>query len=188
MSHKTGEKILLVAAVLMVAGTALFFLITKGQPPADLNQPIQNQPPTNNPPSQSEVEYINNEFGFSVALPDNWRGYKVDIDKWTGDAIGDQLGDTHYTDGPVVSIHSPQWTGPGSYQDIPIMVFTIAQWQDLQAGKFHIGAAPIGPSELARNPKYVFALPARYNFAYPPGTEEVQKIIDSSPLETFEPK
>jgi len=36
----------------------------------------------------------------------------------------------------------------------------------LQQEKFHIGAAPINPSELGRNTKYVFALPARYNYAF----------------------
>jgi hypothetical protein len=71
------------------------------------------------------------------------------------------------------------------YQDIPIMIFTIAQWNDLQTDKFHIGAAPINPSELGRNNKYVFALPARYNFAYPEGFQEVEQILSTSPLHTF---
>jgi len=44
------------------------------------------------------------------------------------------------------------------------MVFTLSQWDSLQKYKFHIGAAPIGPSELGRNTKYIFELPARYNF------------------------
>ncbi len=34
------------------------------------------------------------------------------------------------------------------YQDIPVMVFTLSQWNDLLAEKFHIGAAPVGPSEF----------------------------------------
>jgi hypothetical protein len=53
------------------------------------------------------------------------------------------------------------------------------QWALIQQEKLSVGAAPIGPSELGRNEKYIFALPARYNFAYLPGFEEVQKIIDS---------
>jgi hypothetical protein len=66
------------------------------------------------------------------------------------------------------------------------MVFTIAQWNDLQNDKFHIGAAPIGPSELGRNSKYVFALPARYNFSFLPGFEEVEDILNGKPLKPTE--
>ncbi len=133
----------------------------------------------------AQFEYKNSEYGFSVALPDSWRGYTVTFDEWSGDAAGDQLGETHYATGTVVSIHNPKWTKEVMYQDIPIMIFTLSQWEDLRQEKFHIGAAPIGPSELGRNEKYVFALPARYNFAFPPGFEEVEQIIQSEPLKVF---
>lgn len=62
------------------------------------------------------------------------------------------------------------------------MVFTRKQWDSLQKDDFHIGAAPIGPSELGRNRKYVFALPARYNFANLPGLEEVDQIVQGKSL------
>jgi len=65
------------------------------------------------------------------------------------------------------------------------MVFTLAQWDLLQQDKFHIGAAPIGPSELGRNTSYVFALPARYNFSFPIGFEEVEKILENKSLQAF---
>jgi hypothetical protein len=35
---------------------------------------------------------------------------------------------------------------------------------------------------LGVNEKYVFALPARYNYAFPAGYEEVENIIASQPL------
>lgn len=133
----------------------------------------------------SQLEYKNSEYGFAVALPESWRGYTVTIDKWTGYSVGDQLGEMAFADGPVVSIHNPKWTKEVIYQDIPIMVFSLGQWIDLQQDKFHIGAAPIGPSELGRNAKYIFALPARYNYAFPPGYEEVNQIIQSKPLRAF---
>jgi hypothetical protein len=56
----------------------------------------------------------------------------------------------------------------------------------LQREEFHIGAAPIGPKELGRNSRYVFALPARYNFSFPTGFEEVEKILEGSPLQVNE--
>lgn len=133
----------------------------------------------------SETKYVNEEYGFSVSLPETWKGYSVTMDKWTGNATGDQLGDVAFIDGPVISIHNPKWTAVNSYQDIPIMVFTLEQWNQLSQEKFHIGAAPINPSELGRNSRYVFALPARYNYSFPPGYEEVDAIIRSKPLKTF---
>jgi len=43
------------------------------------------------------------------------------------------------------------------------------------------------PTELGRNSKYVFALPARYNYSYPTGWEEVDQIMKNNPLKTFNP-
>ena len=67
------------------------------------------------------------------------------------------------------------------------MVFTITQWDRMQAGEWHVGAAPILPLELGRNSRYVFALPARYNYAFLQGWEEVEQILRENPLMTFEP-
>jgi hypothetical protein len=57
----------------------------------------------------------------------------------------------------------------------------------MQSGEWHIGAAPISPLELGHNSRYVFALPARYNYAFPEGWEEVEQILQGQPLVTFEP-
>ena len=59
------------------------------------------------------------------------------------------------------------------------MVFTEAQSNSLQKDDFHIGKAPIGPSELGKNVEYVFALPARYSFGGLTGVEEVDQITQS---------
>jgi hypothetical protein len=64
------------------------------------------------------------------------------------------------------------------------MVFTLNQWNSLRQEVFHIGAAPVAPSELGRNNYYVFALPARYNYAFPPGFKEVENILANHPLQT----
>ena len=88
--------------------------------------------------------------------------------------------------GPLVSIRHPEWTEENPRQDIPIMVFTLDQWNALQKDEFHIGAAPIGPSELGRNSSYVFGLPARYNFSFLPGYEEVQALLEGGPLKPTE--
>ena len=62
------------------------------------------------------------------------------------------------------------------------MVFTLAEWDQVRQSRLTVGAAPIPPSELGRNATYVFALPARYNYAFPTGYEEVAKILEGNPL------
>ena len=133
---------------------------------------------------QQQVIYTNTQYGFSFSLPLSWEGYQIIESKWEGYAPGSQ-GDVTIEQGPIISIRHPEWTSANPRQDIPIMVFTLAQWDLLQQDKFHIGAAPIGPSELGSNIKYVLALPARYNFSFLEGYEEVEKILESNPLKTF---
>jgi hypothetical protein len=131
---------------------------------------------------QQQIIYTNTQYGFSFSLPISWEGYSIIVTKWEGNPTGS---DVIIEQGPIISIRNPKWTSANPYQDIPIMVFTLAQWDSLQQDKFHIGAAPIGPSELGRNTRYVFALPARYNFAFPTGYEEVEKILEGNPLKAF---
>jgi hypothetical protein len=60
------------------------------------------------------------------------------------------------------------------------MVFTVAQWNSLQRGDFVVSAAGIGPRELGRNVRYVFALPPRCDFADLPGMQEVETILEGN--------
>jgi hypothetical protein len=109
------------------------------------------------------------------------------MDKWEGYTSDSAKGDVVVEQGPLISIVHPSSTPQQPRQDIPIMIFTIQQWDHLQRGDWHMGAAPIGPMELGRNSHYVFALPARYNYAFPEGWEEVEQIISNHPMRTFEP-
>ncbi len=128
--------------------------------------------------------YTNTDYGFNFSLPDAWRGYSVVTNTWSGYVPG-ATGDTVTEQGPLISLRHPKWTGETPRQDIPIMIFTTPQWDSLQQEKFHIGAAPLGPRELGRNARYVFALPARYNYAFPVGYEEVESILETNPLQPF---
>jgi hypothetical protein len=132
----------------------------------------------------AQLKYKNEQYSFSISLPDSWIGYTIITDIWTGNTTGNQ-GEQLFTEGPLISVRHPLWTAAVPRQDIPVMVFTLNQWQDLANDKFHIGAAPIGPSELGRNAKYVFALPARYNYAFPAGYEEVDQIVISGNFKAF---
>jgi len=108
-----------------------------------------------------------------------WRGFSIVNQHWQGYGAN---GGSVITRGPLVIIRNPKWAEACQRQDIPIMVFTLRQWQSQDEGKFFVGAAPVGPGELGRNSKYVFALPARYNYAYLDGWEEVESILMGHPL------
>ncbi|MEI6579507.1 MAG: hypothetical protein WCN92_08615 [Eubacteriales bacterium] len=129
--------------------------------------------------------YQNTQYGFSFTLPESWKGYKIITGKWEGVGLLDSASRQGVETGPIISIRHPLWTSADPRQDIPIMVFTIAQWESLQREEFSVGAAPMPPSEIARNAKYVFALPARYNYSFLTGFEEVETILKGNPLKPF---
>jgi hypothetical protein len=126
--------------------------------------------------------YKNSQYGFTFSLPSSWHSYTIVDEQWEGLAVG---GSEIVASGPQLLIRHPEWTEQTPRQDIPIMIFTQAQWQELQQEKFHIGAATMGPSELNRNDQYVFALPARYNYEFPTGYEEVENILQNNPLQVL---
>jgi hypothetical protein len=176
--------------VISVAAFLLFAIITiptisldsnqqgqqgKGDPTVDKNNDKedinQNEP--------EDTLYENAEYGFTFALPESWEGYQIVSDSWEGIATDQQ----QLENGPILLIRHPEWTEEKPRQDIPIMIFTLKQWSSLEKGEFHIGAAPIGPTILGQNNEYVFALPARYNFAFLEGYEEVENILQNNPLQ-----
>lgn len=126
------------------------------------------------------IMYKNTQYGFSFSLPDTWEGYTIVTDQWEGISIKGSKAGKKVEGGPMLSIRHPQWTEQNPRQDIPVMIFTLAQWNALQKEEFSVGAAPILPKELGRNEKYVFALPARYNFAFLTGYEEVEAILENN--------
>ena len=141
-------------------------------------------------PKADMVEYRSDVFGFRVVLPGSWHGYTINRIK---EDIYDITGETTTNNGVVdslqiVEIHHPLEVPGHLRQAIPIMIFTLEQWRHVQNEEWSVGAAPIPPSELARNSVYVFALPARYNYAFPEGFEEVERIISGKPLTAFELK
>ena len=134
--------------------------------------------------TQSNI-YRNDQYRFTFKLPDRWKGYSVLTQKWSGFASGVSKGETIIERGPQIILRNPKWTVTRMRQDIPILVFTLRQWSALKAQKFYVSAAPIAPSELGRNTQYLFALPPRYNYAFPTGWQEVEKILERKPLLAF---
>lgn len=123
------------------------------------------------------ILYEDTTYGFTFALPESWRGYEVINEQWEGN---DSNGNT--ITGSAIVIRHPEWTEAEPRQDITIMIMTHAQWNAVQAAELRIGSAPIPPKELGQNQQYVFALPARYNYGFPTGYEEVEEILENDPL------
>ena len=130
--------------------------------------------------TSSQTEYSNTTYGFTFTLPPRWKGYQIINSRWEGNLL-DGSSSIKFN-GPIISIRHPLWTTLNPRQDIPIMIFTSAEWNLIQQEKLSVSAAPIPPTLLGQNSQYIFALPARYNYAFPIGFEEVQTIIDSKPL------
>ncbi len=131
-------------------------------------------------PTTKSIKYVNTKYGFTFSLPRTWRGYSTVEDTWTSGGVG--VSET----GPQITIVNPQSTSVRQYQDISIMVFSHAQWDSLQQGNFDVSASSIGPGEIGRNRKYVFALPPRMidtDHFY--GWKEVLRILQSKPLRAF---
>ncbi|WP_306568907.1 hypothetical protein [Faecalispora jeddahensis] len=203
--------ILICVVLALVVGTIAYFWVTQGRFPlapaasqagsepvssqqnsaAGISSALESSASANSGSSSSAVmnalTYTNKEYGFTFALPQDFEGYTILNEEWEGTDIKNTASKARVFKGPQITIRDPRWTSQVPRQDIPIMILTVDQWNQLQNGEFSIGAAPVNPSELGQNSKYVFALPARYNYAFPEGYEEVQTILDGSPLAAFEP-
>jgi hypothetical protein len=133
----------------------------------------------------TKVAYTNSQYGFTFTLPSDWQGYSVLTETWTGYEVNCASENCPTETGPQIVIRNPQWTTEDRWQDIPIMIFTPSEWNAVLNENLGVSAAPIPPSELGRNDKYVFALPPRYNFAEAKGLEEVNTIIQGHPLKAL---
>lgn len=124
-----------------------------------------------------KVIYKNNEYGFELTLPDSWLGYSILEETWNGQTVDEK---SIKYQGPKVIIRNPNWIEAKIWQDIPIMVFTPDQWKLIEAESLAVSAAPIGPSKLGENTKYIFALPPRWvGFTDALGQDEAVKITET---------
>lgn len=141
--------------------------------------------------TSSKITYWNNDYGFAITLPKSWEGFTLYQQEWKGYLATATPSEKPAETGPILVFRNPQWTASEPYQDIPIMVFTPTAWAQVESEELSVSAAPMPPTKLGENSHYVFALPARYNYAYPKGWEEVDQIMKSNPLSmdpTFQTK
>src|SRR5882672_1546241 len=180
---------LLVVVLSLILAAQLF----AGTPQMQADGPAVQIPPHSARPNSKHparttkaIKYVNTRYGFAFSLPRTWRGYVTVEKTWTDANNSGPNGDQVLESGPQITIVKPQSTSAKQYQDIYIMVFTHAQWDSLEQGNFVISAASIGPEEIGRNRKYVFAEPPRMidsdNLC---GWEEDVKIMGRHPLHAF---
>lgn len=136
-------------------------------------QAVRNGSAETAPTNQEWILYRNEQYGFCFSIPASWQGYSIVKQDWSGNPGGsgsDQRG-------PKLLIRHPKWTAAQPYEDIPILIFSKAQWKLIEREELMVSAAPFPPSELARNARYVFALPPRYNYDLARGYEEVEELV-----------
>ena len=170
-----NKIITLVLIIITVLGFVAYLMYSKNQSMPSTTEPT--------PTVKTSLLYSNADFGFTFALPESWKGYLIINNTWESNSLKDT---GNKQTGPKLLIRNPKWTQAVRYEDIPVLVFTIAQWNSYKAESFSVSAAPILASELGRNNVYVFALPPRWDFDYSEGYQEAQNIIKSNPLKVFD--
>jgi hypothetical protein len=150
-----------------------------------LSQASKQQPSSESAHKNSKAyQYKNSKYGFTFLLPATWKGCKIVEDTWSG-YTETERGEETVERGPTIRIVNPRSKESDQHGDIYIMTFTHRQWDSLQKGKFVVSAASIGPGELDRNTKYVFAEPPRMINPDLEGAEEIESIMKGSPLHAF---
>jgi hypothetical protein len=167
--------------VVLITAVAISPMSASGQQENSTSSAPHTQEASSADPSAQPLLYKNTRYGFSFSLPQTWKGYVILTDKWEG---GDpEKGSVEH--GAVISIRHPEWTKEKPRQDIPIMIFTVAQWDSIEHGNLSVSVASFGPVELGRNRKYVFALAPRSINSDLTGVEEVNEILKHDPLRPF---
>lgn len=133
--------------------------------------------------ARATIAYKNTQYGFSLTMPESWKGYRVLWSEWEGNVFADDGAVTRTFRGPQLKIRHPNWNEVNPREDMPIMIFTVSQWNEHPV----VSAAPLDPAELGRNDRYVFAVPPRWDYDFAEGWEEAQKILVSGSLRTFAP-
>jgi len=130
--------------------------------------------------SSYPLRYKNAEYGFTVSLPNDWYGFSTVTATWKGWDAADVVTER----GPLIILRNPRWAIQAPYQDIPIKVFTIKQWDRMNQSQGGFSTAAGGVEyEFFRNSEYVFSVHSRFNADDSPkgwreATDMVQHLID----------
>lgn len=180
-----NKNILAIFGLIIFLGLALFLYNSKNrnvQQEENVNSNVQQDETADIITSTSSpIVYKNSKYGFNFTLPSSWQGYSIVEESWTGTSLKGAAD----IRGPKLLIRNPKWTEAAPYEDLPILIFTIKQWNEYLTESFTVSAAPIQAKQLGRNDTYVFALPPRWDFDYLLGVEEAENIFSGNPLKVF---
>ena len=171
---KNTKRLLLSLIIVILFGLFIYTFKNKNSNITRINDQIST--------STNSVVYTDSKLGFNFYLPETWKGYSILNNRWEGSPLKSSI--TKQT-GDKIIIRNPKWTDKLPYEDIPIMVFSLKQWDSYIAEDFAVSAAPVAAAEIGRNDVYVFALPPRWNFDSSEGYIEALNIVQSKPLKTF---
>ncbi len=120
--------------------------------------------------------YTNDQYGFEMIFPSTWNDYTDSEKQWIGT---DVTTGAKTEQGPLVTLYHPNYIVNGIH--IPIMIFTQQQWAKVQSETLSTSAAPIPPTKIGQNNRFVFALTPRYQnyFTSETGFVEVEAIIET---------
>jgi hypothetical protein len=134
-------------------------------------------------PSGLRLRYYDARSGLTFFLPTSWRNYSVSTQQMEDQGYSSSE-DKDITVGytPMITLRHPQWQASVPYQDIPILVFTRAQWDALHNGELWPSLFAGGLMvELWHSERFVFAMSNRYNWADEMrGCKEVAKIVEQN--------
>jgi hypothetical protein len=134
-------------------------------------------------PCGPPIVYHNTQYDFCFRLPASWKGYSIVTGRWSGAILG--TGDPpKMMSGPSITIRNPAWTEDDRWQDIPIMVFTRAQWRVKEKNGVILSAAGVDVGAIGHNSAYVFTQPPRWiGYATITGFREVQNLMTAHPFQ-----
>jgi hypothetical protein len=111
------------------------------------------------------MRYHEARYDLTFSLPSSWRGCSVavrELDDQKYSLTDDKEVLVGHT--PMITLRHPQWHASGPYQDIPILVFSRAQRDELHRGELWPSLFAGGVMyELWHNRRFVFAISSRYN-------------------------
>ena len=146
----------------------------------DLVQALMSQHPFQAP--CEPIVYRNMQYGFCFLLPADWKGYSILTHEWSGWSGPPDTGKMMH--GPELVIRHPAWTEANPYQDIPIMVFTQAQWREKEKNGLITSAYGADWGTFGSNARYVFKQPDRWiGYTDAKGQDELQALMSEHPLQ-----
>lgn len=137
---------------------------------------------TPKPLSDLALRYYNAQYDFTFFLPASWQGFSVLPGEWSGQKYIEATDKMVIAErGPEISLRHPRWQAGEHWQDIPIRIFTRAQWEEYHhGGGFSVDVGGF-EEEIAHNRKWVFAISSRFNADDSvPGCSEAGKFVEQN--------